>query len=107
VQKEADRAQGGRLSIVEEFLAALGGCMPDCALLGVHMPGLTEIQVQLHLQADRVEFPIVFITASDDPAVDRSALEAGGMRVLRKPFSKHELLASIGFALQTVAKPAC
>jgi FixJ family two-component response regulator len=86
----------------EEFLAALGECMPDCALLDIHLPGLTGIQVQMRLKADQVQLPVVFITASDDPAVDRSALDAGGLRVLRKPFSNQELLASIMFALQTV-----
>ena len=86
----------------EEFLAALGECMPDCALLDIHLPGLTGIEVQLRLKADQLQLPVVFITASDDPAVDRSALDAGGLRVLRKPFSNQELLASIMFALQTV-----
>ena len=90
----------------EEFLAALGDCMPDCALLDIHLPGLTGIQVQMRLQADHVQLPVVFITASDDPAIDRSALQAGGLRVLRKPFSSQELLASIVFALQTVSNRA-
>jgi FixJ family two-component response regulator len=86
----------------EEFLAALGDCRPDCALLDVHLPGLTGIQVQLRLQAGHVPLPVVFITASDDPAVERGALNAGGLRVLRKPFSSQELLASIVSALQTL-----
>ncbi len=87
----------------EEFLAALGNCMPDCALLDVHLPGLTGIEVQMRLQADHVQCPVVFITASDDPAIDLSALHAGGLRVLRKPFSSQDLLDSIVFALQTVS----
>ena len=86
----------------EEFLAALGECRPDCALLDVTLPGLTGIQVQMRLQASHTQLPVVFITASDDPAVDRSALDAGGLCVLRKPFSNQELLASIMLALQTV-----
>ena len=90
----------------EEFLAALGECMPDCALLDVNLPGLTGIQVQMRLQASHTQLPVVFITASDDPAVDRSALDAGGLRVLRKPFSNQELLASIVFALQAVPNRA-
>ncbi len=90
----------------EEFLAALGECMPDCALLDVNLPGLTGIQVQMRLQASHTQLPVVFITASDDPAVDRSALDAGGLRVLRKPFSNQELLASIMFALQAVPNRA-
>ena len=87
----------------EEFLAALGDCMPDCVLLDVHLPGLTGIQVQLRLQADHVQLPVVFITASDDTAIDRRALQAGGLCVLRKPFSSRELLASIEFALRAVS----
>ena len=91
----------------EEFLSALGDCMPDCALLDIHLPGLTGIQVQMRLQADHVQLPVVFITASDDPDIGRSALQAGGLRVLRKPFSSQELLASIAFALQTASNRAC
>jgi FixJ family two-component response regulator len=87
----------------EEFLSALGDRMPDCALLDIHLPGLTGIQVQMRLQADHVQLPVAFITASDDPAIGGSALQAGGLCVLRKPFSSQELLASIEFALQTVS----
>ncbi len=91
----------------EDFLAALGDCMPDCALIDVHLPGLTGIQVQTRLQADGVQLPVLFITASEDAAIDRSALDAGGLRVLHKPFSNRELLASIAFALQAASNPAC
>ena len=83
----------------EEFLAAVGDCVPDCAVLDVHLPGLTGIQVQQRLQSGAVRFPVVFITASEDAAVDRDAREAGGLCVLRKPFSSAELLASIELAL--------
>ena len=38
----------------EEFLSALGDCVPDCALLDIHLPGLTGIQVQMRLQADHL-----------------------------------------------------
>jgi FixJ family two-component response regulator len=85
----------------QEFLASLADRMPDCALLDVHMPGLTGPQVQARLHAAGIGLPIVFITASDDPAIARSALETGGLRVLRKPFANEELLAAIGFALQS------
>ena len=84
----------------EEFLAALDDCAPDCAVLDVHLPGLTGIQVQQRLQSGAVRFPVVFITASEDAAVDRDAREAGGLCVLRKPFSSAELLASIALALR-------
>ena len=83
----------------EDILASLAQRMPDCVLLDVNMPGLSGLQVQARLRADRVALPVVFITASDDPTVERSALEAGGLRVLHKPFGNDELLAAVRFAL--------
>jgi FixJ family two-component response regulator len=84
----------------ENFLASLPLRVPACALLDVNMPGLSGLQVQARLLADRVALPVVFITANDDPAVDRLALEAGGLGVLHKPFGNDVLLAAIQSALQ-------
>ena len=88
----------------EQFLASLVLRPPACVLLDVNMPGLSGLQVQARLLADRVALPVVFITASDDPSVERLALEAGGLRVLHKPFGNDELLAAVRFALR--APPA-
>jgi len=90
----------------EEFIDSLAHRRPDCVLLDVHMAGLTGLQVQARLQAAGIALPVVFITASDNPEVARSALEAGGLRVLRKPFSNAELLAAIEFALEPAAPAA-
>lgn len=51
------------------------------------------------LRAERMELPVVFITGSDDPGIERLAL-AGGLRVLHKPFGNDALLAAIDHALQ-------
>jgi FixJ family two-component response regulator len=85
----------------EEFLAALAECRPDCALLDVHLPGLTGLEVQTRLRSGHAHLPVVFITASEDPAVERDVAEAGDARLLRKPFSNDELLASITAALRS------
>jgi FixJ family two-component response regulator len=83
----------------EEFLTGLAEPMPRCVILDVHLPGLSGIEVQRQLRSGRVQVPVVFITASDDPALEREACEAGGLRLLRKPFSGEELLATIVSAL--------
>lgn len=89
----------------EEFLAAFAETRPDCALLDVHLPGMTGIQVQLCLRSSQVPLPVVFITASDDPTVERDALGSGGLCVLRKPFTRHDLLESIISALRQYPAP--
>jgi FixJ family two-component response regulator len=90
----------------EEFLAALPDSRPDCALLDVHLPGLTGIQVQSCLRSRHVLLPVVLITASEDPSVDREAFQAGDLPVLRKPFSSDQLLASIAAALERRSRHA-
>ena len=82
------------------FLASLAQRVPDCALLDLNMPGRSGLQVQAQLRTDHIAVPVVFITASDDPEVERRALEAGGLRVLHKPFGNDELLAALRSALQ-------
>lgn len=88
----------------EEFLASLEARVPDCVILDVHMPGLSGFDVLARLRSTRADIPVIFITASDDPDLDRLALEAGGRRLLRKPFSNDELLAAIGAALRGTSR---
>jgi two-component system response regulator FixJ len=83
----------------EEFLASLAARCPACVILDVHMPGLSGLDVQARLQAAHIEVPLVFITASDDLALGPRVLAAGGVQLLRKPFSNDQLLAAIGSAL--------
>ena len=83
----------------ETFLASLAGQVPACVILDVHMPGLSGLDVQSRLRSTPVKVPVIFITASDDPDLDRLALEAGGRLLLRKPFSKEDLLAAVDTAL--------
>jgi FixJ family two-component response regulator len=81
------------------FLDSLAARRPACAILDVHMPGLSGLDVQSRLCAAHAQVPVVFITASDDRSVVASALAAGGVRVLQKPFSSDELLEAVGAAL--------
>src|SRR5258706_14173318 len=90
----------------EEFLASLTTQLPACAILDVHMPGLSGLDVQSSMRAGRIELPVVFITARDDLALDRSALEAGGVCLLRKPFSSDQLLDAGAVALRSKSREA-
>ena len=87
----------------EDFLASLATHRPDCAILDVHMPGLSGFDVQARLCAAHSDIPVVFITASDDLALDQKVAAAGVAKVLRKPFSNDALLAAVGAALRSEA----
>ena len=84
----------------DAFLASLATRVPACVILDVHMPGLSGLDVQSRLRAAHPDVPAVFITASDDPALDQAVAQAGGMTLLRKPFSNDQLLDAVGAAIR-------
>ena len=67
------------------------------------MPGLSGFDVQARLRAAHSDIPVVFITASDDLALDQKVAAAGVAKLLRKPFSNDALLAAVGAALRSKA----
>lgn len=83
----------------DEFLGALLSGYPDCAILDIHMPGLSGLDVQAALRAASIDIPVVFITASGDPQVRQRVL-ATGVDVLTKPFSNNQLLSAVGTAMR-------
>ncbi len=87
----------------EDFLASLSTRRPDCAILDIHMPGLSGFDVRARLCTAHSDIPVVFITASDDLALHQKALAARGATVLRKPFSNDALLAAVETALRSKA----
>ena len=66
-----------------------------CLVLDVQLPGTTGLQFQQSLDRAGIEIPIVFITAYGDVPTAMSAVKAGALEFLTKPFQKHELLAAV------------
>ena len=83
----------------EEFLAALDTGRPDCAIIDIHMPGLSGFDVQARLNALHIDIPVVFITASDEVNLKRPMPVAGCAQLLRKPFSSDELITAVRAAI--------
>jgi FixJ family two-component response regulator len=84
----------------EELLSALTGRRPDCVILDVNMPDFTGFDVEAQLKTAKFLGPVVFITASDDPAYEARARDSGSA-LLRKPFSNDSLLRAIRSALES------
>ena len=84
----------------DAFLASLAARLPACAVIDIHMDGLSGFETKAQLATVDCDVPVVFITASDDAALDRSVVEAGGVALLRKPFSSEALVEAVGAALR-------
>jgi DNA-binding response OmpR family regulator len=69
----------------------------DVVLLDIMMPDMSGITVCGHLRANPrlSNVPIVMLTALDDYATRREAMQAGATDLMTKPISKQELIAKL------------
>jgi FixJ family two-component response regulator len=79
----------------EEFLQSGAQATTACLVADVRMPGMSGLDLQAHLNAQKAGIPIVFITAHGDAAARTRALNAGAVRFFQKPFDDQELLDAI------------
>src|SRR5580692_34043 len=77
-----------------EFLARPRLLAPSCLILDVSLPDLNGLDLQ-KLVADRIEMPVIFITAHADVRTTVRALKAGAVDFLTKPIKNEVLLVVI------------
>ena len=68
------------------FLARLEHAPCRVAILDVWMPDMNGLEVQACLRRDSPETRVIFISGRDDPPVRQTALDAGAVAFLAKPF---------------------
>src|SRR5271154_5639358 len=83
----------------EEFLNSGQQHQAGCLIADIRMPGISGLELQAKLNADRCRIPIIFITAHGDEKMRLQALRAGAVEFLAKPFDDEALLVSIRSAL--------
>ena len=82
-------------SSAEAFLAGLADSMADCVLADIHLGGLSGIELCRCLKASG-RFPrVVVMTALDNKATEKEAINAGCAAYLAKPFSAASLMEAI------------
>ena len=77
----------------EAFLAGPGTA--SCLVLDIHLGGMSGIELRRRLVASGARPPTIFITAVDDEATHKEAMEAGCVAYLRKPFLASLLIGAI------------
>ena len=71
-----------------DFLEAVPTYGADCVVLDVQMPNMSGLEVQARLARKHRGLPVIVITAHETPETRDSALAAGAIAFLRKPFDE-------------------
>lgn len=77
---------------------------PDIILLDVMMPELDGFEVARRLRMEKIDIPIVFLTARDQTEAKVEGLRLGGDDYVTKPFSLEELSARVDAILRRTRK---
>ena len=85
-------------SSAEAFLGSADARTATCVVLDIHLGGISGIELRRQLSASGCELPVIFITAVDDAATQKQAIEAGCIAYLLKPFSARDLTDAIAKA---------
>jgi len=85
----------------EEFLNSGQQHKAACLIADIRMPGMSGLELQAKLNAERCKIPIIFITAHGDAKMRMQALRAGAVEFLAKPFDDEALLESVRGALES------
>jgi FixJ family two-component response regulator len=84
----------------EDFLKSGQQLETGCLIADIRMPGMSGLDLQARLKADRCTIPIIFITAHGDEKMRLQAMRAGAVDFLTKPFDDGVLLEKVRVALQ-------
>jgi FixJ family two-component response regulator len=71
-----------------------------CLIADVRMPGMSGLELQAKLKAQRCLIPIIFITAHGDTKMRIQAMCDGAVEFLTKPFDNAVLLELVHAALR-------
>ncbi|HET8925344.1 MAG TPA: response regulator transcription factor [Candidatus Acidoferrum sp.] len=84
----------------EDFLKSGQQQQTGCLIADIRMPGMSGLELQAKLNADRCRIRTIFITAHGDEKMRMQALRAGAVEFLAKPFDDEALLERVRTALE-------
>lgn len=87
----------------QEFLAAHPAGhsgRSGCVILDVRMPGMSGLELQRVLADYGCALPVLIITGHGDVPMAVSALKAGAVDFIQKPFNDQHLLDAVGAAIR-------
>ena len=84
----------------EQFLDSGAQHKAACLIADIRMPGMSGLELQTKLKAERCRIPIIFITAHGNAKMRTQAMRDGAVNFLAKPFDNTVLLEAVHAALE-------
>ena len=84
----------------QEFLESYDPERWGCIVLDVRMPSENGLELQARLRAKRIDLPVILITGHGDIEMAVSAMKAGAVDFIEKPFTDEAILGSIQRAFE-------
>jgi FixJ family two-component response regulator len=84
----------------EQFLDSGARHQAACLIADIRMPGISGLELQAKLKAERCRIPIIFITAHGDAGMRIQAMREGAVEFLSKPFDNTVLLEIVHAAIE-------
>lgn len=94
-------ASGFCAEVFESAEAFCESAVPErglCVVLDVNLKTCDGIELRRQLAASGAALPVIFVTANDSEQVRRTAIDAGCVAYLRKPFPAKSLFDAIQLA---------
>jgi two-component system response regulator FixJ len=88
-----------------EFLQAAPFLPFGCLIVDLQMPEIDGLQLLDRLKARKIKFPVVVITGFGNITIAVTAMRAGALDFVEKPFSNEQIFGSIELALDAQAAP--
>jgi FixJ family two-component response regulator len=96
---ETANMRGRDESSAREFLIDFKPGTVGCLIVDHQMPGMTGLELLIHLNAERRAPPTIVISAHGDKALRNRIMAAGAVAMLDKPVDAGELIAVVERAL--------
>ena len=97
---ESDGLPALCFSSAEQFLDSQARSKVACVIADIRMPGMSGLELQAKLKAERCRIPVIFITAHGDAEMRIHAMRQGAVEFLSKPFDDAVLLEIVHSALE-------
>ena len=89
-----------KFSTAQSYLDAFDSSKAGCLILDVRMPGMSGLDLQARLTAEKIHPPIIIITGHGDVPMAVKAVSAGAIDFIEKPFNNQSMLDSVHRAIE-------